>query len=81
MSITAQIKRLKGAGDQKKMLEVYEEIKVLTNKLSFPSADFKKKYLQMLYDSIETYIAEFNPNGDNYHNSKVLDTFYVLDDM
>lgn len=81
MSITTQIKRLKGTADKRKMLEIYEEIKIQANKINFPSADFKTKSLLMLYNSIETYIAEFCPNGNNYHNGKILDTFYILDDF
>lgn len=79
MSVTTQIKRLKETADKSKMLEIYEEIKIVANRLNFPSADFKRKVLLMLYNTIETYIIEFRPNGNNYHNSKMLDTFFVLD--
>lgn len=79
--IAQKLRELKLAHDKAAMQEVYNEIKTIAEKKEYPTEKFKRQMLDMLYNSIEVYISEHENWELNGYNSKILDTFLVLDNI
>ena len=79
--ISAKIKKLQAAANEKERLAIYKEIKTEAENINFPSEEVKKSMLDMFYSTIEMYISECKSDVKTHHNCKMLDTFYILEKM
>mgnify|MGYP000906037029 CR=1 FL=1 len=77
--IAQKLRQLKLAQDRDEMLEIFSEIKIIAERKNYPTEIFKKQMLTMFYSSIEVFISERENWELNGYNSKILDTFLVLD--
>lgn len=79
--IATKIRELQKATNVNQMHSICEQIEKEAERKNFPNLCLKEQMLNMLHDSLSIYVKEHNSEFYTYHNSRILDTFYILDTL
>lgn len=79
--IATKIRELQRATNEKDMYSICAQIEKEAEEKNFPNLCLKEQMLAMLHDSLDIFVKEHNSEFYTYHNSRILDTFYILDTL